>query len=337
MKLLKRAVTENVEAVVATKTEVAYLSNGVLVFTNDTKVEAPPQSYVTVEPGDNFRIYAQSNSMLFRLSEDKFEPVCEDKCEAFVVVDKDRFIRINPEGKEGTDCLYDKGTLVWSFPEEKGLPIYRDNTLVTFPDFKHKTLHFRDMDTFQIKNEISATEPFEFIRNSHHTFEDRVMFFQRQSKGDTAKIQQVIATCCDLDTGEKRWETHLEGSHKYILNDVDGNLYALFGMHRPNGENLYLNCLNTSTGECTLEVVEKNTSVVSIPWLAQIYKGVMYISDFYTEGCVIWAFDLTTRKVVSHINLGLKKYIQLRAPVIRNDEIYVLDSTQTLHVLEIKH
>jgi hypothetical protein len=61
----------------------------------------------------------------------------------------------------------------------------------------------------------------------------------------------------------------------------------------------------------------------------------MYVSDFYTEGCVIWAFDLTTKKILTHFNLGLEKGIELKAPVIRNDEMYVLDSIKTLHVFNI--
>jgi hypothetical protein len=335
MELLKKAFFENVDTVVATKFEVAYLKESVLVFNSGKKIAAPPKPYITVEAGDNNRVYVKSNSNLFRLTGDGFESVCDENSEFFLIVDEEKHIRISAEGHEGTDSLYHKDTLVWSVSEEKGMPIYRGNTLVTFPDFKHKTLHFREMDTFEIKKEISATEPFEFIRNSHHVFDDQVIFFQYQKKRDTSKMQQVIATCCDLDSGKILWETAFQGSHRYILNDADGNLYALFGRHEPGGKTLYLNCLNTSTGQVTLDIVEKNTVVASVPWLAQIYKNVMYISDIYTEGCVIWAFDLTTKKILTHFNLGLDKGTSLKAPVIRNDEMYVLDSTETLHVFDI--
>ena len=335
MELLKKAFFENVDTVVATKSEVAYLKESVLVFNSGKKIAAPPKPYITVEAGDNNRVYVKSDSKLFRLTGGGFESVCDENSEFFLIVDEERHIRISPEGHEGTDSLYHKDTLVWSVPEEKGMPIYRGNTLVTFPDFKHKTLHFREMDTFEIKKEISTTEPFEFIRNSHHVFDDRVIFFQYQKKRDTSKMQQVIATCCDLDSGKILWETAFQGSHRYILNDADGNLYALFGRHEPDGKTLYLNCLNTFTGQVTLDIVEKNTVVASVPWLAQIYKNVMYVSDFYTAGCVIWAFDLASKKITSHFNLGLEKGVELNAPVIRNDELYALDSTKTLHVFDI--
>ncbi|MEI8649312.1 hypothetical protein P4S73_17755 [Paraglaciecola sp. Hal342] len=83
MELLKKAFFENVDTVVATKFEVAYLKESVLVFNSGKKIAAPPKPYITVEAGDNNRVYVKSNSNLFRLTGDGFESVCDENSEFF--------------------------------------------------------------------------------------------------------------------------------------------------------------------------------------------------------------------------------------------------------------
>ena len=50
MELLKKAFFENVDTVVATKSEVAYLKESVLVFNSGKKIAAPPKPYTNESP-----------------------------------------------------------------------------------------------------------------------------------------------------------------------------------------------------------------------------------------------------------------------------------------------
>ena len=323
------------QSVVADKQEVAYQNNNILVFQDGSELTLSNDAFITSEFGDAGNLYAFLDSSIYRVNKCGVDLACKEKAPSFNVVSKYQIISSCGELHRDNYTYYQHMEEKWSFPRARGILASSNKTLFTTSTFKVTKIDFRNIETFKVMGEIFPKEGFEFLLTSNYLFSDRVVFIQRQKKRDTSKMQQVIATCCDLDSGKILWETHFQGSHRYILNDADGNLYALFGRHEPDGKILYLNSLNTSTGQATLDIVEKNTIVASTPWLAQIYQNVMYISDTYTEGCVIWAFDLASKKITSHFNLGLEKGVELNAPVIRNDEMYVLDSTKTLHVFDI--
>ena len=335
IKILKKQMKSDTQSVVADKQEVAYQNNNILIFQDGSELTLSNDAFITPEFGDGGRLYAFLDSSIYRVNKGGIELACNEKAPSFNVVSKYQIISSCGELHSDNYTYYQHMEEKWSFPRARGILASSSKTLFTTSAFKVAKIDFRNIETFKIMENIFPKEGFEFLLTSNYRFSDRVIFIQSQKKRDTSKMQQVIATCCDLDSGKILWETHFQGSHRYILNDADGNLYALFGRHEPGGKTLYLNCLNTSTGQVTLDIVEKNTVVASVPWLAQIYKNVMYVSDFYTAGCVIWAFDLASKKITSHFNLGLEKGVELNAPVIRNDELYALDSTKTLHVFDI--
>ncbi|MDO5614760.1 MAG: hypothetical protein Q4G16_01110, partial [Cruoricaptor ignavus] len=137
----------------------------------------------------------------------------------------------------------------------------------------------------------------------------------------------ISAVALDINTGKKLWEqscTHTLGAKN------QNRIYNFVSSHKDNRD--YLQILDIKTGfleEKTLTTNQKNDYIV---WLSTYKDGKMYCSNL-AHGCKLGIID-TESKEFTEYSLNLPEGIQIGAPVVTEDKVYILDSANVLHIYE---
>lgn len=195
------------------------------------------------------------------------------------------------------------------------------------------TIEIRDLETFNVQQVIDTHEDYKV---SHHTnvIGDTLIYFQTRSVPEFAH-NEVIATAIDLIDNSVIWTNTYEGSHWFLFNDYDQQLYSLSGVWINKAPTFYVEKLNPKTGETSRTLLAHDTEIVTSPWLAKIDNNTLYYSDSGTEGTCVSAVDLSTKKLIARCDLNLPDGIKIAEPYISGDDLWVLDTQKNMHQLKV--
>jgi len=137
---------------------------------------------------------------------------------------------------------------------------------------------------------------------------------------------QITLVGLDINTGKKLWETKTALAYYKKKNGF------LYGFASTSFGDNYYSEVNIETGEVFEKSFENFTENV-VSHLAMIKDDFLYFS-IYKNNCKIGILDLKRKKIIYEHSLGLDNGVQIGAPVVTDDKLYVLDSTNTLHVFK---
>jgi hypothetical protein len=335
MKITHLEKIKNVKSLLFNDIRTAYIIDTSLHYLDGAILTLPTDTFVWTAAQDKNNFYATSKNQLYQIKGTDFRKACPVEAVTFYGI-TDRQVIAKRKNENGNfDSYFIDKEEIWTKPSALMVLAYNERAIATLPDFKGARIDFRDLSTFEVVAEIRPEENYNFLRMFNNTYNDNLIVIQREKTKEN-KLQEIIATShCMLD-GKELWKTEYKGSHSLIFNEQDNIYYGLFSRYEREGRMLYFNSLNAETGKANLEIVEKNTEISAIPWLASINNNIMYLVDPYlSEGGAVVAFDLLTKTILTRCYLGLKKGVQLHEPHVRDNKIYVLDTANNLHIMSI--
>lgn len=329
MNLQLRESISSVDKVLSGDAFIGYVQKNQLTF-QGSKLDIGNVDYIY---SYNEKIYGQDNKALYKFNSNtcQFDEILDQKANAYVIIN-DSSILMSKQIEGGYELLkIESGNKQWAVPYT-GLYFDLIKNGCFFEKNGFKVTSFWKIN---LKNGVKewcfdTNEGFIIGHKNLCVFGDVLTVIQEKINHPN---KEAVLTGVDLATGKKIWEIDLDGTSKFIADNNKGKLISLFSSRRE--KRIYLKSVNIANGEISLSVVSENIDSDIVPWNTAIKNDLLYFSD-NLGGNRLGVVSLTYDKILTQIELRLKDGVKLYEPHIVNNEIFVLDTTKTLHSLEIK-
>jgi hypothetical protein len=322
------------------RNELTYLQSNKLHLQNGSVIALINEPFAIGGPTDDFNLYikGQGPSHFYKLNNiNELELLFPSKIDGFKVISLRQALLVDIEGYPNTYTYIENGLKKWCKPRGKRILGFNHATIVTAPDFQYSVLDIRDLTTFTVQAQIKTEldKGFKVVHRSN-VIGDTLIFFQRKDVPRSGH-SEVIATAINLRDYSVAWHTEYIGAYWFLLNDQDGLLYSLRSIYEDGLDVMYFEKLNPITGQYTSEIIGKGTQILGEPLASKIAKNVLFFTDsrFVPTSCV-HAFDLSTKQLIASCDLALAEGVGLAEPYICGNDLWVLDSTKTLHQLSVE-
>lgn len=276
-------------------------------------------------------LYFCKNSTLFKIIDNStYKEICH--FEGFhllsAVANNMLFSRKIISRRESQYAVYDFNcNLLWSHTGTES--IIRFKRFVKYSTrFNQTDFEARDIKSGETLWKYMTEDEFKIPINVGGNFNVVDDIFVISQVKEANPIDEVLTVGLNMHTGEKFWQVK-GGSHYHILNPANNLLYAFTS--NIVGDNFLIE-LNPVTGEYK-ETHFNDFKGSTKPHLCAIHKNKLYFSN-NKAGCGLGVIDLDTKELVEQYDFNFKEVIKIYAPQIGNNKIYVLDTLNTIHVLE---
>ncbi|AFL98184.1 hypothetical protein ACQ1Q1_01340 [Ornithobacterium rhinotracheale] len=220
---------------------------------------------------------------------------------------------------------YKQNKAIDKYISDKNICIYSNNCVVVTKGLsytKRNALDYFQLGEFNIPLWTYTCPEGRKIEGQLYEYEGVLVLSHRDNDFN------ISAVGLDINTGKKLWER--VGTHTLGAKNKD-KIYNFVSSHKDNRD--YLQILDIKTGqleEKTLTTNQKNDYIV---WLSTYRDGKIYCSNL-AHGCKLGVIDVESKELIVEFPLNLKDGVQIDAPVVTEDKIYILDSQEVLHIYE---